>query len=107
MEIRPSVKLQAANVLIMSIFRSQARRILSAVVSILIRLMMWGRRIVRAAPAKSFYRIGHVLVVKSTASIKLYLLEMEKAALNLYIRLRGKSQVLAACLIESTGMRKP
>ncbi len=103
---RPNVKLQVVNVLITFIFRSLVLRISSVVASIRIRCMMWGRRIVRAVLAKSLYRIGRVLVAKSTANIKLYLGEMEKGVLNQYIRLRERSQVLAACLIELTGTRR-
>jgi hypothetical protein len=104
--IKPSVKLQVVNVLITFIFQSLVLRILSVVASIRIRCMMWGRRIVRAVLARSFCRIGRVLVAKSTANIKLYLGETEKAVLNQCIRRRERSQVLAACLIELTGMRR-
>lgn len=104
---RPSVKLQVVNVLITFIFQSLVLRILSVVASIRIKCMMWGRRrIVRAVLARSFYRIGRVLVAKSTANIKLYLRETEKAVLNQCIRRRERSQVLAVCSIELTGMRR-
>ncbi len=106
MGIKPSVKLQVVNVRITFIFQSLVLRISSAVASIRIRCMMWGRRIVRAVHARSFYRIGRVRVAKSTANIKLYLREMEKAVLNQCIRRREGSQVLAACLIELTGTRR-
>ena len=105
--IKLSAKLQAANALIMCTCRLLALRISSALVSIRIRTMMWGRRIVRTVLVRSFCPIGHAHVVRNIASTKPYLQETQKVVRSQFIPPKEKSPVSVACLTELIDIKKP
>ena len=85
----------------MFISRSLALKILSADASNPIKIMIYVRR-----TARSFCRIGLVLVARFTASTKLYLPEMQKPIPSQVTPLKAKSPVSVACLTELTGISK-
>jgi hypothetical protein len=88
--IKSSAKLQAANVLIMSICRLLGLRTLSALASTHIKTMIWGRRVVKIAHVKSFCPIGHARVGRNIANIKPCLPETQKVVQSQFILLKEK-----------------